>query len=533
MQTDPIQIMLEVIDKNLADLDKASAGLGNLNKSTDQATKSNDSLGSSIEGSVTKYFSYAAALSVAEKAIQFTIDAWNTEVAAATEDEAAISRLNATIQSTGRAGQISAAQIGAMGTSLHGLYDSAAFANAANILLKFVDIPSERIPNDLILIENMASSFGGLEGAAQAYGMALETGRTRGMGFSKAITAQINELFKLGEVEKAGIIITDELTKKYSGQAAAALGTLDGKTTALKTAQGELNSTIGNFWLPLLKTKTDLELVTIKGIQRWTEMLWGLKPAINNVVLADTELDKWTQKIASSTELATQGWATSDFTLQQLNPTVAALAKHMQSVADTTVLAAEDYGAQLNAIVGYASIYDQNTKDMAKAEGELATLRKAGWGEHSKKVQDAIQNIKDLQTAEDEQTNKWMADMLLQKLSVGGLNDTEFAYYLDYMVRTGQMTVAAENHAKAEWDTVNAIAALADKTVTVTINTNYTGSPPPGTSVNPAPSTGPTNTPAPGGQWVNGHYIPITVNINSSNSATNAVIDAMRAQGFN
>lgn len=173
-----------------------------------------------------------------------------TDVTAAANEETALSRLNMTIQSTGRSGEISASQLDKMAASP--LFDTAQVNEAANALARFVDIPSEQIPKDLVIIENMAVALGtDLPSAAQAFGMAMETGRTRGFGFSKEIQSQISALMSAGEVQKADAIILDQLSQKYSGQASAALDTYNGKVQATKTSIDELRAAEGQGFLPV------------------------------------------------------------------------------------------------------------------------------------------------------------------------------------------------------------------------------------------------------------------------------------------
>jgi hypothetical protein len=447
--------------------EEAGREYADFTKDLGTAGEAQESLSSTLEDGITKYFSYAAALEVTKKGIEMTVEAWKAEIEAAAEDQTALSQLNATIQSTGRVGEISAGQLDKMAASP--LFDNAQINAAGNALSRFIEIPSEQIPSDLVVIENMAAALGtDLPSAAQKFGMEMETGRVRGEGFSKALTTQITALMTAGKVQEADAIILDNLSKKYSGQAAASLDTYNGKQQAVKVGIQELEATVGSMWLPILGT---LDGALLKGINEygtWAKLLSGQIKL--DEVWAELHKGQVTPAIESGTKaLGYYAEASDNVTMAQ---------KRGTDQSTHYVEAIKDFGSQLSAITSYADIYDQHTKDMSKAEQELADLRKAGWGEHSDKIQEAVGKIKDLQTAEDQQTNKWMADMLLQKLSVNGLNDTEYKYYLDYLVRTGQMTQAAENHAKAEWDTVNAIAAMADKTITITTNhvDTYTGS---------------------------------------------------------
>jgi hypothetical protein len=183
-------------------------------------------------------------------------------------------RLNATIESTGRAGETSAMGIRAMAESLQGLFTHEDIEGAANILLRFVDIPTEKIPEDIRLIENMAAAMGtDLASAAQTLGMALETGRTRGLGFSKELMNTITTMMTAGDVAGADALIMENLNQKFSGQAAAALETYAGKQQRINTGWGELKEIIGEKLLPKLQEFDDwlLRVQTHAGLIPQTE----------------------------------------------------------------------------------------------------------------------------------------------------------------------------------------------------------------------------------------------------------------------
>jgi hypothetical protein len=295
-----------------ASSEAASTSTNKLTESTSKGNEENQGLSKTLDEQVGKYFAVGAALEITQRTIEKTIEAWHAEVDAAAEDEAAFSRLQATIESTGRAGEISVTQIVDLKGSLHGLFDDAEIAQASNTLLRFMDIPSSQIPGDMKLIENMAAGLGiSLPEAAQTFGQAMETGRTRGMGFSRELTNQINLLMAAGQIQQADAIILDQLTQKYSGQAAASLGTYAGKQQALKTATDELNATVGSIWLPLVKKVDDVVIGATKSYTRWAEILWHIKPAVNDVDAGvadlatttteyDTELVKHNQSIDST-----------------------------------------------------------------------------------------------------------------------------------------------------------------------------------------------------------------------------------------
>jgi hypothetical protein len=180
------------------------------------------------------------------------------DIEEAAAEETIMTQLAATIQSTGRSAATSAEGVQDMAMKLQGLFSHDDIEKATNELMRYMDIPSDKIPEDIALVDNMAAAMGtDMATAADRYGQAMETGRVRGFGFSKQTTEQISNLMSLGKITEADAIIQDNLNQKYAGQSAAAMDTYAGKQKMVKTMFSDLREEIGNKFLPVAKAIDD------------------------------------------------------------------------------------------------------------------------------------------------------------------------------------------------------------------------------------------------------------------------------------
>ena len=197
-------------------------------------------------------------------------DELKQDIAVASEAETTVARLGATVQSTGRSSETSTAQIHNMAEGMRGLFSTEDIENATNLLMRFMDIPTVQIPGDLVLIQNMAAGLGEtLPAAANTLGMALETGRLRGLGFSREMQNTISTMMTAGDIAGADAIIMDQLNEKFSGQAAAALDTYAGKQAVITSDFDEMKIAVGDYFLPALKALDD---EIIKSLAGWEQL---------------------------------------------------------------------------------------------------------------------------------------------------------------------------------------------------------------------------------------------------------------------
>ena len=156
-----------------AGLNTYTQGVSKATGTTEQAAGSTSSFGTSVMGMAASVFAGVTAVALFQKAMGLVKDAIKAAIDASAEDQTALVQLSATLESTGRVGEISAVQIENLAKGMTGLFDTSEVMQATNALARFMDIPSSQIPDDLKLIENMAAGLGQtLPEAAQTLGNA-------------------------------------------------------------------------------------------------------------------------------------------------------------------------------------------------------------------------------------------------------------------------------------------------------------------------------------------------------------------------
>ena len=268
----------------------------------DQSSGANHDVTTSLSGLLEEVGATVVGFEALVEVSKLVAEELRADISAAADDQAALSRLNMTIQSTGRSGEISAAQLDKLASSP--LFDDAQINEAANALARFMDIPSQDIPKDLVIIENMAVALGvDLPSAAQTFGQAMETGRVRGLGFSRELTTEISQLMSAGEVQKADAIILEQLSLKYSGQASASLETYNGKVQALKTSEEQLRAEMGQGPMALASGVTDQANSAIVAVKNFSDANEQMKSAndfavsiMGNWVTQMRGTNDWTQQ---------------------------------------------------------------------------------------------------------------------------------------------------------------------------------------------------------------------------------------------
>jgi hypothetical protein len=456
------------------------------------------------------------------------VAAFKADVEAAADLETASTQLNATLDSTGRQSEITVAGLDKMAASP--LWDTAQIDQAANALARFMDIPSNQMGPDLVIIENMAAGLGeSLPAAAQTFGQAMETGRTRGLGFSRELTNQISLLMTAGNIQQADAIILDQLSQKYSGQAAAALDTYNGKVQSLKSAWEDEKAASGQAFITNETINNGMGTLT-QSIETSTDRLNLLNQAralgIDALVHEGTATVQVNGKVMTYDQLLTtvtnQEQEFSDVT-QQHTSHLAEFASGMADAATVTDIftgaqldattASKQEADELNFITGFAKQYETNLTKVSDAEQKLsadeatlASLQKAGWGNASTKIKDATKAVQDDQDAlnkakeaSKDATNEMIAGFLQAQLSADGVFDSkDVQKVLDYRLQVGLLTMDEYNAAMQALAIADNLAGIQDKTVTLTIvenrsineKVNRIDNPPPSSTGLPPPGSG-------------------------------------------
>jgi hypothetical protein len=201
--------------------------------------------GQSLLGGVGGLVGITSAAAVAGLAIK----GFNTALAAAAEAETALVTMGATIQSMGIESEISAGKVARLAEALMPLtnFDDEALMKASEIFMRMESFDPSNLEQMLQATADYAAGTGqDMASAAQAVSMALETGNTRALKFSKAIREQITEMVTAGDSAGALALIMSTLNDKFGGQAVAQMDTYKGSTVQLKIAMGEFWEKVGD-----------------------------------------------------------------------------------------------------------------------------------------------------------------------------------------------------------------------------------------------------------------------------------------------
>jgi hypothetical protein len=117
-------------------------------------------------------------------------------------------------------------------------------------------------------------------------------------------------------------------------------------------------------------------------------------------------------------------------------------------------------GSVLSIASSEKALNDQLTENRTKQQelrDEIDLLIGQGWSPYGEKVMDIQQKLSDLKTEEgeltkqfDENSKQRIGGILLEKLELEGLEQTEYELWLQYMIHTGQITQEQANRAAAE-----------------------------------------------------------------------------------
>lgn len=196
------------------------------------------------------------------------------------EQQRVETQLAATLESTGNAAGLSAAQLKDLASSLQATttFGDEAIIASESLLLTFTKIGSDVFPRAQAAILDMSTALGtDLKGQTLQLGKALNDPiagigalAEAGIQFTSSQKDTIKTLVEMGDVAAAQSIILDELETQFGGSAAAAADTFNGRVTQLQNVLGDLGEAVGNQLLPPL---TDLaEEVTPKLIELMTDL---------------------------------------------------------------------------------------------------------------------------------------------------------------------------------------------------------------------------------------------------------------------
>lgn len=239
------------------------------------------SVASTVALSVTAMVSFRKAIELAGDAIS------NYENAIQ-----AVRQINATLESTGRAAEFTAQELGDMASELQAISnygDEDILQGVTLQLLRFDAIGRDIFPRAQKLVIDLAESMGGVENAARTLGISLADptlGLTRlrriGVAFNSTQEEQIKNFVETGKVAEAQAVLMSALEARFGGLALASVSA----TTQMKNAWGDYLEVVGS------------SLSFFDGVKR------GIAAMLTNVAGAHDVTSKSAQLAALETQKA-------------------------------------------------------------------------------------------------------------------------------------------------------------------------------------------------------------------------------------
>ena len=204
-------------------------------------------LGASFKSVASSVALSVAAMVSFRKAIELAGDAW-----ASYENAIQATRqINAALESTGRAAEFTAEELGDMASGLQALSnygDEDILQGVTLQLLRFDAIGRDIFPRAQKLVIDLAESMGGVENAARTLGISLADptlGLTRlrriGVAFNAQQEEQIKNFVETGKVAEAQAVLMSALEERFGGLALASVSA----TTQMKNAWGDYLEGVG------------------------------------------------------------------------------------------------------------------------------------------------------------------------------------------------------------------------------------------------------------------------------------------------
>lgn len=449
-------------------------------------------------------------------ALNATIGVFKQAIKLAADEETSLVKLGATIKSMGLESQTSAEKVRGLAEEMMKMTNipHEDLEAAAQVFMRMDDFDPSNLERMLQITADFAAGTGqNAAAAAQSIATALETGATRSLHFSAELRTQVQEMVKAGDSGGALALVMDTLNSKYGGQAAAQMDTYAGKIKQTKLAWEEAAASVGNEFIPGLVAIQDLLIKSIELTDNQRKALVFLGIALND---GSITIQGYTDKLVelgiplqygeySTTQLAdATDYLTHKF--MEENPEVLRATEYTNSLTtaiNTAIPTVEDLGKRYSAVTDLAGIFETQTIDMTTAQNNLTAALKtmdaekpgtAAYEAAKAKVDEVKDSIDKLKQAQQEQTDRWVLNIITQQLSLDGLTSKEMAFLLQYQIDTGLITVESARRAQKEYEYALKLAASAsnardltdalhgipniNRTVTITTNYNTNGSPP-------------------------------------------------------
>jgi hypothetical protein len=411
------QEILELLIRSI----KQGDGIEQTNKDLGELGGLVDSVGGDLTSALVdwagKYMSVAGAATLAVTFMKASMDA-------AAESEQIHALLDATLQSTGRSAEISAGQIEkyAVAVASMSTFDDDAIAEAATAFLRLENLDPSNMERVLKTVADFAAGTRSeYKPAADALADALETGRTRALGFDRELQQQISDLYATGRAGEGVILIMDQMGLRYGGSAAAALDTYSGRVEQLRVHWGELLETFGGahlddgqgiiYYLDAIVTNMDsfVQSMQSRNKPKWWEWILpqvGIMHESFNLISSYFGLFKdGTQDVDENT----QAMIDQESAVRMCMVADYALVEAQEELAVSAASVAAGVKGEL------ANAWDDQTTKLADLNAKLAEAV-SKYGENSSQAADLRGQIDDLSESVEELTARFIYNQVVSQM---------------------------------------------------------------------------------------------------------------------
>jgi hypothetical protein len=259
---------------------------------------------SGIKSKLVNFGADAAALGMVAGIGTAYVDFMISTIKPAADAETANMRLATALQASGRNAETSAPQLGSIATHLASMstFSDEDILAAFQTMTSFSQVPTTAFESVAQMAIDMAAygeAGGSVVTNVEGIGKALESGIIpRTWDFTEAQKQQFAALWESGSNADRLSFIMDALNKKYGGQAAAELGTYNGKVKDLNDKWGEFKEQIGSGVLPAITALIDFMNRNFDTIVKWLD-------AITNVLFLWKGAGALSKSIAENVQ---SGW---------------------------------------------------------------------------------------------------------------------------------------------------------------------------------------------------------------------------------
>lgn len=448
-----IEVIAKFINEASPGLKQLGVDVGGVGKSTDETNKSTESLGGKLNGLLGQFgmtLSVVGAVSSAFAFLKSTVDAYG-------ESELVAAQVNAVLQSTNQIAGVTAEEIDTIADSLSRMsgQDDEAIKRGEALMLTFTKVGKDVFPQATEAALNMSMAMEtDLQGSIIAVGKALNEPvagvtalRRMGVQLSDQQEEQVKQFMAVNDIASAQAIVLGELQTEFGGVAEMMGDTTVGATNKLKVAWGNLMETLGEnpagIWRSITEGVTSTVEVMDQAAQAnndyWDSVRIGNEMVAiygGNIALTRAEFNMYGERIKEAgyeyarAEQYGAAWSkmltdqtvitsTANDALSEYVPNFTKLLDLSSNVANET----ERYNDKQTDLI---------TKQ-SEVKAKIDELIVQGWSPLSQKVQDLQKDYDDLGMKYDENAQKHAEamgkiqyDLLLTKLSVGGLDQAEF-----------------------------------------------------------------------------------------------------------